>query len=142
MWFARPLKYLACGSGLLVLLAWQVAAQTNPLVVSTVAGLANFGSADGIGSVGKFLLPTSVAVDGAGNVYVADADNDTIRKVTPAGVVFSTLAGTAQMRGTNDRHGECRAVLSSSGVAVDGAGNVYVADPYITPFGRSQATAW
>ncbi|MGP8199247.1 MAG: hypothetical protein ACLQU4_07080 [Limisphaerales bacterium] len=128
-WFARPLKYLVCGSGFFVLLAWQVAAQTNPLVVSTVAGLANFGSADGIGSAAKFLLPTSVAVDGAGNVYVADADNDTIRKVTSAGVV-TTLAGTAQTPGTNDSPGSAALFYHPLGVAVDNAGNVYVADSY------------
>jgi hypothetical protein len=125
----RQPGFLACMSGLLALFTLPVAAQTNPLVVSTVAGLANFGSADGIGSAAKFLLPTSVAVDGAGNVYVADTDNDTIRKVTPAGVV-TTLAGTAQMPGTNDATGGAARFNQPHGVAVDNSGNIYVADTY------------
>jgi hypothetical protein len=128
-WFTRQLRFLACVSGLFALFTLPVAAQTNPLVVSTVAGLANFGSADGIGSAAKFLLPASVAVDGAGNVYVADADNDTIRKVTPAGVV-STLAGTEQMSGTNDGTGSAARFNQPYGVAVDNSGNIYVTDSF------------
>jgi DNA-binding beta-propeller fold protein YncE len=72
-----------------------------------------------------------VAVDGAGNVYVADQSNDTIRKITPTGVV-TTLAGLAGSSGARTGRGsEARfGILLSgpSGVAVDGAGNVYVAD--------------
>src|SRR5437899_2264923 len=61
--------------------------------VTTLAGRAgSSGSADGTGSAARFNHPTGVAVDNGGSVYVADADNYTIRKVTPAGVV-TTLAG-------------------------------------------------
>ena len=129
VWFTRQLRFLACVSGLFALFTLQVAAQPSQLVVCTVAGLANFGSADGIGSAAKFLLPASVAVDGAGNVYVADAGNDTIRKVTSAGVV-TTLAGTEQMAGTNDGTGSAARFNQPYGVAVDNVGNVYVADSY------------
>ncbi len=129
VWLTRQLRFVACVSGLFVLFTLPVAAQTNPLVVSTVAGLANFGSADGIGSAAKFLLPGGVAVDGAGNVYVADADNDTIREVTSAGVV-STLAGTEQVSGTNDGTGSAARFNLPYGVAVDSLGNVFVADTY------------
>src|SRR5689334_1577894 len=63
-------------------------------VVTTVAGAAGlFGSADGMGAAARFLSPTSVAVDGTGNVYVTDPFSNTIRKVTPAGMT-TTIAGT------------------------------------------------
>ncbi len=85
------------------------------------------GNADGTGSNARFYYPSGVAVDSAGNVYVADNANSTIRKVTPAGVV-TTLAGSAGSSGTNDGVGSAARFSSPNGVAVDSAGNVYVAD--------------
>jgi hypothetical protein len=97
-------------------------------VVSTVAGLARFsGSADGTGSGARFFFPWSVTVDTTGNVYVADTLNHTIRKITPAGVV-TTLAGSAGSSGSADGTGAAARFNNPEGVAVDGAGNVYVAD--------------
>jgi sugar lactone lactonase YvrE len=96
--------------------------------VSTFAGLAgSSGSADGTGSAARFSIPQGVAVDGAGNVYVADAFNNTIRKITPSAVV-STLAGLAGSKGSADGTGSAARFYFPQGVAVDGAGNVYVAD--------------
>jgi hypothetical protein len=64
-------------------------------VVSTFAGTAgNRGKADGVGAAASFNSPRSMATDSKGNVYVADYNNQTIRKITPAGVV-STLVGKA-----------------------------------------------
>ena len=109
--------------------------------VSTLAGLAGLpGSVDGTGSAARFGYPTGVAVDGAGNAYVADAGNNTIRMVTPAGVV-STLAGLAGVAGSVDGTGSAARFNFPAGVAVDGSGNVYVGDTYnstirkITPVG-------
>ena len=56
------------------------------------------GSQDGTGSAARFFAPNAVAVDAGGNLYVADTDNETIRKITSGGVV-STLAGLAGVSG-------------------------------------------
>ena len=97
-------------------------------VVTTLAGVAgSYGSADGTGSAAQFYVPYGVAVDSAGNVYVADSCNGTIRKVTPAGVV-TTLAGLAESYGSADGSGSLARFAAPCGVAVDSAGNVYVGD--------------
>ncbi|MGA2748165.1 MAG: hypothetical protein ABSG59_05250 [Verrucomicrobiota bacterium] len=101
---------------------------TSTGVVTTLTGLAGgAGSADGTGSAARFNLPNGVAVDSAGNLYVADYNNSTIRKVTSAGVV-TTLAGLAGNTGTNDGTGSAARFNLPDGVAVDTNGNVYVAD--------------
>ncbi len=103
---------------------------TTPYAFSTLAGSPTqaAGHADGSGSSALFYYPTGVAVDSAGNVYVADTDNHAIRKITPAGVV-TTLAGSAtQAHGYLDGTGSNVLFNYPTGVAVDSAGNVYVAD--------------
>jgi len=94
--------------------------------VSTFAGSGTAGSANGTGTGASFNSPFGIAVDGSGNVYVADAGNNLIRKITPAGVV-STFAGSG-VKGTKDAAGASASFNTPSGVAVDAAGNVYVAD--------------
>jgi len=73
----------------------------------------------------RFSGPSSVAVDSVGNIYLADSF--TIRKVTPAGAV-STLAGIAGQSGSIDGTGSAARFDDPHGVAVDGAGNVFIAD--------------
>ena len=96
-------------------------------VVSTLSAHGGSGSADGIGDIARFSGPRGLALDGSGNIYVADAFNHTIRKVDSAGNV-STLAGTAGLSGASDGTGPTARFKYPSGVAVDGAGTVYVAD--------------
>ncbi len=97
-------------------------------VVSTLVGSAgSTGSIDGTGTAARFNSPRGLAPDSAGNVYVADTDNHTIRKITPAGVV-STLAGSAGVSGSDDGTGTAARFDTPFGLATDAAGNVYVAD--------------
>ena len=87
------------------------------------------GNADGMGSAARFNYPDGVAVDSAGNVFVADMGNYTIRKVTAAGVV-TTLAGSAGSSGSADGTGSAARFGFPQGMAMDSAGNLYVADDY------------
>jgi len=97
-------------------------------IVTTLAGEPGVGgSSDGTGSAAHFLNPLGVAVDAAGNVYVADTLNNTIRKITPDGTV-STLAGVVGTAGAKDGPGATARFDYPQGLAVDPAGNVYVAD--------------
>ena len=97
-------------------------------VVTTFAGnTGETGSTDGTGSAPRFYNPHHLATDAAGNVFVADTLNRTIRRITPEGVV-TTPAGSAQMQGHLDGTGSAARFRLPSAVAVDAAGNVYVAD--------------
>jgi sugar lactone lactonase YvrE len=95
--------------------------------VSTLAGSGNIGAINGTGTSASFNGPSGLAVDATGNVYVADAGNNLIRKITPAGLV-STLAGTIATVDTSGTTLTEPVFSGPSGVAVDASGNVYVAD--------------
>jgi sugar lactone lactonase YvrE len=96
--------------------------------VSTLAGNAFIdGSADGTGASARFNRPCGIEADHAGNVYVADCSNHTIRKVTPSGVV-TTLAGTAGVAGYVDGDISAALFYAPADVALDDNGNLYVAD--------------
>lgn len=94
--------------------------------VTTLAGNGTTGSVDGPGLQASFKWPDGLAVDTAGNVYVADNGNHSIRKITPAGIV-STLAGSAPQNLSNGSGSQARFYFPKA-VAADAAGNVYVAD--------------
>ncbi len=95
-------------------------------IVSTLAGTGAAGAANGPGIDASFSAPNGVAVDAAGNVYVADYGNNLIRKITPDGGV-TTLAGSGAPGAANGT-GTAASFFGPVGIAADPAGNVYVAD--------------
>jgi sugar lactone lactonase YvrE len=96
--------------------------------VTTLAGRAEeWGTTDGLGGTARFNNPQGLAVDAAGNVYVADRDNQCIRKITPSGMT-TTLAGSATSSGSADGLGSAARFWRPTALAVGATGIVYVAD--------------
>src|ERR1051326_313621 len=107
----------------------RVAPAGTNWVVSTLAGLAGIsGNADGTNNSARFNSPTSVAVDSASNLYVADYGNNTIRKISQAGTnwVVSTLAGLPGVSGNADGVNTNTRFNGPLGIAADAAGKLYV----------------
>lgn len=97
---------------------------------TTLAGTASLfgGSTDGTGAAALFNMPTALALDGAGNLYVSDSGNNTIRKIVIATKAVTTLVGTAGAVGSTDGTGAAASFSSPQGLAVDALGNLYVSD--------------
>ncbi len=96
--------------------------------VITLAGKPGVaGSADGVGAAALFSSPAGVAVDLAGNVYVADSVNSTIRKITPTGLV-TTVAGAAGVQGTVDGTGSAARLFVPKAITIDANGTLFVAE--------------
>jgi streptogramin lyase len=87
----------------------SVVGNSNTVTVTTLAGSGNSAYVDGQGILASFYTPAGVAVDGSGNVYVADSGNNALKKIIPDGTVIPILT-----------------VNFPRTVSVDGSGNVYV----------------
>src|SRR4029077_12545653 len=92
--------------------------------VSTLAGNGNFGFKEGSGNNAEFNAPDGLAVDGSGNIYVADAFNNRIRKISASGDV-STFAGDGT-HGFKDGTGTSAEFYYHNNLTLDGSGNLYV----------------
>ena len=110
--------------------------------ITTIAGTGEFGfSGDGgPASEAQLYSPRGVAVDGAGNLYIADTRNNRIRKVDATGTI-TTITGTGERGFSGDEGSAAEAQLYSPyGVAVDGAGNLYIADTFDQRIRKVDAT--
>jgi uncharacterized protein (TIGR03437 family) len=101
--------------------------------ITTVAGNQTTGNyGDGGPATSAFMEPYGVAVDSAGNLYIADLAFNVVRKVTPSGTI-STVAGNAALGGGYSGDGgpaTSAQLRTPEGLALDSAGNLYVADTY------------
>lgn len=114
--------------------------------MTTIAGApGNNGPSDGTNSAAQFDDPSGIAVDAAGNLYIADTDNQDIRRVVHSGTnwIVTTIAGTAEDNGSSDGTNGGAQFYFPSGIAVDAYTNLFVADGgnntirKITPMGTN-----
>ena len=107
----------------------KVAVTQAPLGVSLLAGRLGSpnGNTDGAGQAAHFYTAAGIAIDAASNVYVADANNATVRKISPVGVV-TTLAGAAQAQGTADGTGSEARFDFPDALTLHSDGFLYVMD--------------
>lgn len=97
--------------------------------VTTLAGSPQRGSTDGIGSTAGFSNLLRMTVDGAGNLYMADAGNSEIRHMVMATRAVTTVVGQAAQTASSDGLGNSARFAHPSSLAYDGADGLYVADP-------------
>lgn len=106
----------------------QVIRKITPTGTTTTLAGSTYGFADNdVGTSAKFWGPHGIAVDLSNNVYVADYNNNRIRKIAPSGST-TTLAGNGNMGHTDSSSGASVQFTLPQGVAVDSSGTVYVAD--------------
>jgi N-acetylneuraminic acid mutarotase len=110
----------------------KVTASTQ--IVSTVAGVctvSGYSGDGGLATSAELSFPSALALDGTGNLYIADTSNYRIRKVAVSSGVITTVAGDGTQGNSGDGGLATSAQLGRpTGIAVDAAGNIYIADPY------------
>ena len=95
--------------------------------ISALAGSTSSGSADGVGSAAAFDGLRGLTHDSAGNIYVADSNNATVRRIAPDGTV-TTLAGSPGQAGSADGTGSAARFQTPTGIVLGNDGDLYVAD--------------
>jgi hypothetical protein len=131
--FAYPLAIALDNNGNLEVTDQYVMRRVTPAgVVTTLAGVQSApGIVDGTGSAARFDFIKGVVTDTAGNAYIADSNNNVIRKMTPAGVVTTFAGGGGpggRAAGFADGTGVAAEFSAPVALTIDGAGNLYVAD--------------
>jgi hypothetical protein len=100
--------------------------------VTTFAGNASGSTTGGYtnatGTAARFNFPQNIVSDASGNLYVGDYNNNAIRKITPAGVVTTFAGSTTGASGSTNGTGTAARFKGPEGMAIDGAGNLYVGD--------------
>ena len=99
-------------------------------IINTIAGTGKAGySGDGAAATNAQLnFPSGVAIDGSGNIYFSDAYNHVIRKINASSGIINTIAGTGFSGFSDGTPATNQQLNFPTGIAVDGSGNVYVAD--------------
>jgi trimeric autotransporter adhesin len=121
----KSAKTFAVRAILALLIVATARGQNFPTVISTVAG---GGSSDNVPATTSPVAPASVAVDGAGNLFIADSRNNRIRKVDTSGII-TTVAGNGAASFSGDGGPATGASVNNpQGVAIDSAGNLFIAD--------------
>jgi sugar lactone lactonase YvrE len=111
--------------------------------VTTLAGTVNVeGSADGTGPNASFNGPTALALDGAGDLFISDTGNDTVRELSLATGAVKTVAGTARQTGSTDATGTAALFDQPADLVDDGAGTLYVADSNNGTIRQIDTTSW
>jgi streptogramin lyase len=125
--------------------AWLVTTIAGDITKTNSSGGVIAGSTDGTNTVAQFKSPYGLTADSAGNLFVLDTGNYTIRKITPMGTnwVTTTLAGQVGSSGSGNGTNTVARFNGSDGIAVDSAGNLWVADSgnslvrKVTPMGTN-----
>jgi sugar lactone lactonase YvrE len=112
---------------------WMVAARTGAITIVAGNGTFGYSGDNGPATNAQLEFPNGVAVDSAGNLYIADSEDDLIRKVTAATGVITTIVGTYRQAGYGVQFGDggpasAAYLYNPAGLALDSAGNLYIAD--------------
>jgi sugar lactone lactonase YvrE len=101
---------------------------TSTGVVTTLSGTGVEGNKDGFMDTATFSYPSGMAMDSQGNLFVTDLNGNTIRKITPMGIVSTFAGSTSMAQGTTDGTGTAARFFSPAAIAIDGNDNIYIAD--------------
>jgi streptogramin lyase len=99
-------------------------------IMTTIAGSGQAGSTDGFGRNAYFNFPEGIALDATGMLFITDTANQTIRRINPDTGEVTTIAGVVGVTGHTDGPGNAATFFQPNGIAVDNAGNLFIADQF------------